>query len=476
MIAISSVTTSCPPARRAAPYRALLAFWLVLLCAASFSASAVDTLSWNTNRDRVTADIKTARLFNVLEKIATATRWHVFMEPETGHTVSAKFENLRPGEALPLLLGDVNYALMPATTNAGTRLYVFRTSRQNATQLVPPANDAAAKSKLLANELIVRLKPGAKIDDLARKLGAKVIGRIDGLNAYRLQFDDQAAADSAREQLTGNSDVASVDSNYTVDPPPAPHPLQSGGSSVSPPQLQIKPPPDSGRVIVGLVDTAVQPLGNNLDQFVLKQISVAGDSQLDPNSPSHGTSMAETLLRSIQSMTAGNTSVQILPVDVFGPNETTTTFDVASGIQQAGNNGAKIINLSLGSPGDSPFLQSIIQSALANNILVVAAAGNTGDSSLIYPAGYQGVNPVTALSDPTHIASYADHGSWISLGAPGTSMIVYNNQPWSVVGTSPAAAFTSGTAAGYMDANQSTTAQAQSFIQKNFGIKIAGGK
>ena len=50
----------------------------------------------------------------------------------------------------------------------------------------------------------MRLKPGAKIDDLARSLGAKVIGRIDSLNAYRLQFQDQAAADTAREQLAAN--------------------------------------------------------------------------------------------------------------------------------------------------------------------------------------------------------------------------------------------------------------------------------
>jgi hypothetical protein len=44
------------------------------------------------------------------------------------------------------------------------------------------------------------------------------------------------------------------------------------------------------------------------------------------------------------------------------------------------------------------------------------------------------------------------------------------------VGTSPAAAYTSGTAAGYMDANHTSTAQAQSFIQNSFGIKFSSGK
>src|SRR5208283_5795712 len=93
--------------------------------------------------------------------------------------------------------------------------------------------------------------------------------------------------------------------------------------------LQVDPPPASGAITIGLVDTAVQPLGNGLDAFLLKAISVAGDAQPDPNNPTHGTSMAETILRNIATMTQGSSSVQILPVDVYGPNASTTTFDVA---------------------------------------------------------------------------------------------------------------------------------------------------
>ena len=186
---------------------------------------------------------------------------------------------------------------------------------KNATQSVRPANiaDMASKGKMIPNELIVRLKPGAKIDELAKLLGAKVIGRIDSLNAYRLQFEDQAAADAARQQLASNPDVASVDSNYSIDRPR----LRLGrrrSNLPPPPQLQLKPPPGNGRIIVGLVDTALQPLGNGLDSFLLKPISVAGDAQLDPNNPSHGTSMAETILRSI----ADDDQGQLLRADPAG--------------------------------------------------------------------------------------------------------------------------------------------------------------
>src|SRR6266436_6837531 len=188
----------------------ILFFALVLFgFLASRPADAADTLRWGTNR--VSADIKSTELTAVLEKIAGATGWHVFVEPETLHTVSAKFNDVTPGEALHKLLGDVNFFLLPDAKQP--KLYVFRTRMQNATQMVHPAPIAPkeAKSKVIPNELIVRLKPGAKIEDIAKLLGAKVIGHINGTDIYRLKFDDQSMADAARDQLSSNSDVASVE-------------------------------------------------------------------------------------------------------------------------------------------------------------------------------------------------------------------------------------------------------------------------
>lgn len=460
--------------RRPARILAAAQVWAAVIAVAwSITASAAESFTWNTNQNRVSADLKSASLLDLLEQVATATRWQVFVEPETLHNVSAKFKDLPPGEALHLLLGDVNFALVPQT-NAGAKLFVFRSSRLNATQLIRPKPPEPPPAKLIANELIVKLKPGAKIDDIAKQLGAKVIGKIDSLNAYRLQFDDAAAANAARDQLSSNPDVSSVESNYSIDRPPLPG--QAGQVPIPPPSLQLKPPPDNGRVVVGLVDTAVQPLGNNLDQFLEKQVSLAGDAQLDPNSPSHGTAMAETILRSIQDATKGSTAVQILPIDVYGSSASTSTFDVANGITQAVNSGAKVINLSLGSPGDSPFLHNVIQDASSQNIIFFASAGNTPDTNPVYPAAYPGVNPVTALDPNGQLASYANRGSWVSMGAPGTSIVYYGSQAWYEVGTSPAAAFASGMAAGYMDANHSTTAQAQTFVRNNLGITITQPK
>src|SRR5262245_15353513 len=127
--------------------------------------------------------------------------------------------------------------------------------------LRPKTSESASNS--LPDELIVRLRPGAtNIDELAFSLRAHVAGHIDTLNAYRLQFTDAADASAAREQLAANSEVDSVDSNYAVS---IPREIVSS-SSESSARLPIRPGDSAGKLVVGLIDTAVQIQGSSLDE------------------------------------------------------------------------------------------------------------------------------------------------------------------------------------------------------------------
>ena len=437
-----------------------------------WAAQPREFLNWSTKENLVSADIQSTSLGNLLDQVALTTGWRIYLEPGTSRTVSAKFRDLNPGDALRHLMGDLNFALVP-TTNSPPVLYVFRTSRENATQLVNPVKPKATESvsKAIANELIVRLKPGAKIDDIARLLGAKVIGRIDSLNAYRLQFDDPAATEAAREKLASNAEVASVENNYEIARPESP--MQVTGSSAIPPQLQLKPPPDSGRIIVGLIDTAVQSLGGNLDQFLLKSISIAGEASLDPASPSHGTGMAEVIIQSLAALTKGETSVQILPVDVYGPHQSTTTFDVAAGMVAAANGGARVLNLSFAGEGDSAFMRDLISQLNNRGILMFAAKGNTPVTIPLHPAADDGVNAVTSI-DRGQVAPWANRAEIPAIGAPAGSVVFYHNQPFYIMGTSVSTAFASGMAAGFMDARGQTAAAA--LISVRTSLALPGGK
>jgi len=439
-------------------------FCLALLCGLSAQAAGTNSIVWHRAAGTVDADVKGEALLPLLGQIAADTGWQVYMEPGTAKTVSARFKGLSSSDALRMLLGNLNFMLSPQT-NGLAQLYVFSTVIQNATQLVKAAKPVP---RHVANELMVKLKPGANIDAIAKLVGAKVIGRNDKMGIYRLQFADAAATDAALAQLQNNSDVQAVDYNYVYDPPPEVQPLS--GSSLPPVLLQLRPPGASGKVVVGLVDTAVQPLDGSLNDFLLKQLSVADGTQADGNTMTHGTAMAETILRSLETAEQGSSSVQILPVDVYGSSASTTSWDVANGLATAVNNGATVINMSLGGNGNSTFLSSLIQTVVAQDgIPVFAAAGNNADATPEYPAADPYAISVTA-KQKGQLAPYADYWPGIDLAAPGNTVAYFGGQPWLVEGTSVSTAYMTGLAAGTADTTHQTWTAIQTALAKAYPV------
>jgi hypothetical protein len=444
----------------------VLAFAIVTAMGAS--GQKEDTLLWRTNENRVTAEISAMSVTRLLEEIAALTSWHIYLEPGTKHTVSTKFKDLPPGEALRLLLGDLSFALVPQK-QAPSRLYVFRTTMQEATQLIKAAPKADPTAKPITNELIVTLKPGGNIDELARKYGAKVVGRIPGSNAYRLSFDSADAADAARAGLKGESTVDTVSNNFYMHQPEVSDYLAA--SSALGLDLKERKAGDCQNQIVGLIDTPIQSTGSSLDAFLLPSVTVAdGTVKVGNTEPTHATGMFETILRGL-SIKGNETSVKILPVDVYGNSATTTTFDVAHGIVEAANRGATVINLSLGSAGDSQFLRDLIKRVSDQGVILLAAAGNQPGTTPTYPAAYPQVLAVTAGTRDGSIDSYANSGDFVDLIAPGSSIVPFNNQAWLVSGTSASTAYASGLAAALYDCTSVTPAQVAAKLRTLLPVK-----
>lgn len=444
----------------------LLGAWLPLR-----AATTTNLLVWNTSTDRVTADIHHEALWPLLEDIAHQTGWHIFVEPGANRKADVKFRDLPRGDALRILLGDLNFAFVPRT-NGPDSLYVFTTTMLNATRAVGTNLVAAGPQKHVPNQLLVKLKPGADIDALARSLGAKVVGRNDKLGLYLLEFPDAAATDAALAQLKNNPDVASVDYNYIYNAPPTPQPVSNATGSA--PSLTLDPatPNDPCNPVVGLIDTAVTPSGSALDQFMLKPISVIGDSSSASTTTgiTHGTAMYQTILNAISQASGGHSGVKILPVQVFDSNDTATTWTIALGVQAAVDNGATVLNLSLGGSTDSTVLDSVIQQAIADGVVVFAAAGNTPVNTPTYPAAISGVNAVTALGAPGQLASYANYGNFVDMALPGTSIVYQGGEAWAVQGTSPATAYATGVAVGTKSSGCAGWSQIESALRQKFPV------
>jgi len=445
----------------------------LLLCAATvLRAAGTNSLSWHADTDMVSADVRNEPLLHLLEDIAHQTGWHVFVEPNAlQYKASVKFRDLPSGEALHKLLGSVNFAFVPRT-NGPQELYVFSTTQRAATQAVGTVKAKPGPQKHIANELLVKVKPGGNIESIAKALGAKIIARNDKLGLYRLQFDNSAATDAALGSLKSNPDVATVDYNYVYDPPVNAQPLANAPANSGQVSLTLSQstPGDPCNPVIGLIDTGLQSLGSQLDQLVTKKIDITGDSSsLSTTEPTHATSMANAIFSAV-SQQSPSTSVRLISVNVYGNSENTTSWNVALGVQAAVDNGATVLNMSLGGNTDSAVLRDIIQQALAKGIVVFAAAGNEPVDTPTYPAAISGVNAITALGSPGQLAAYANRGSFVEMALPGTAMVNYGNQTWVVQGTSPATAYATGVAAGAKAVNCQSWSQIESAMQNKFPV------
>lgn len=450
--------------------RAKTFFLLAVLLLSALFCRAANSIVWDAKKNTVSADVRGEALWPLLEDIAHQTGWHIFVEPGLNQKADVKFSQLNSGDALKKLLGNLNFAYVPKT-NEANQLYIFATTMRAATVRVSTVvTNKLSVAKHVANELIVKVKPGTDIDALAKALGAKVVGRNDKLGIYRLQFADAAATDTALAQLKSNSAVTAVDYNYIYDTPPTPQALANATGAAPKLTLDATTPGDPCNPIIGLIDTAVQPSGGALDQFMLPPVSVVSDASANTSGISHGTAMYQTILNAVSQSSGGHTGVKILPVQVFGASESGTTWNVALGVQAAVDGGATVLNMSLGGAGDSAVLTDIIQQALAKGIVVFAAAGNTPVNTPTYPAAIPGVNSVTALGSPGQLASYANYGSFSSLALPGTSIVYQGGQAWVVQGTSPATAYATGVAVGTKSVNCAGWSQIESAMQQKFPV------
>ncbi|WP_432513864.1 S8 family serine peptidase [Kineococcus sp. SYSU DK001] len=97
---------------------------------------------------------------------------------------------------------------------------------------------------------------------------------------------------------------------------------------------------------------------------------------------------------------------------------------VVKGITAAVNAGADVVNLSLGGETYNRTTAATVQWAVSKGVVVVAAAGNSGDQGnpVEYPAAYDGVISVSASTPTGAAAAWAQHNSYVDLSAPGESI------------------------------------------------------
>ncbi len=120
----------------------------------------------------------------------------------------------------------------------------------------------------------------------------------------------------------------------------------------------------------------------------------------------------------------------ILPLKVMDANGSGTIADLAEAIRYAADQGAQVINMSLGNQSgdinclvDTPALQAAVDYAHSKGVLLVAAAGNEGSSHLVAPATCRYTLGVASTGQGDLVSTFSNYGSYVSVAAPGETIL-----------------------------------------------------
>ncbi|MEH1789107.1 MAG: S8 family peptidase [Nostoc sp.] len=201
------------------------------------------------------------------------------------------------------------------------------------------------------------------------------------------------------------------------------------------------------------------------------------NNTLDQNG--HGTHVSGTIAGENNSygVTGIAYDAKIMPVKVLNDSGSGSYSSIAKGIHYAVDNGANVINLSLGGGSSNRTLESAINYASSKGVIVVMAAGNDGDSSPGYPAryAYKSGIAVGAVDKNNNMPDFSNRSGTNEISyvtAPGVKVYssVPNNQYATYSGTSMATPHVAGIVALMLSANPKLTdAQVRQIVTETAG-------
>ncbi|MDP3762798.1 MAG: S8 family serine peptidase [bacterium] len=245
------------------------------------------------------------------------------------------------------------------------------------------------------------------------------------------------------------------------------------------------------KIKVAILDSGIDQNHEDISSKIVAQRNFTTSSTTD-DIYGHGTHVGGTVAAITNNgvgVAGGCPDCVLMNGKVLGDNGSGAYSWVAGGIIWAADNGAKVINLSLGGNSPSKTLESAVNYAWSKGAVVVAAAGNCGCQSKIYPAAYKNVIAVAATNNQDKKASFSSYGAkWVDVAAPGENIFsTFPNHPFVIQtthgrsqnydfasGTSMATPMTSAAAALIWSTPYGTSAQAVRSRLETTAEKIGG--
>lgn len=268
------------------------------------------------------------------------------------------------------------------------------------------------------------------------KSGEQVSDRVDILEA-----GDQTKVESLISELKNNPDVLSVSRNGVIEATSLPNDaliqngeawqFQSIGADKTWNKISNTTP-----IVVAVIDTGLNVSHPDLQGRIVAGYDYVNQTADVVDVSGHGTEVSGCIAAVTNNGigiagVGGISDIKIAPYRTGGLNDNDFKLEVAyicAAVMDAANRPeVNVINMSFGGYEDYPTFKKAIEYAVSAGKVLVASAGNEGDSTEFagkysYPASYDHVISVAATTDKNKHASFSQYNDQVDLAAPGLSV------------------------------------------------------
>jgi thermitase len=287
--------------------------------------------------------------------------------------------------------------------------------------------------------ILVKFKavPGqAVLDDLSARLGARLVDTIPRLGILHFQVSDSGLA--LLEHLRGRPDVQFAEFDYPVQVTLTPNDTyyntalqtshygkqsQWGPQAISAPTAwdQTLGVPS---VVIAIVDTGVDDTHPDLAAKIVGEKSEIGGGVHDGfGHGTHCAGIAAAVTNNATGIAGMCPNCGILNIKVLNDQGAGYISDVAKGITDAADMGARVISLSLGGAGHTETMHSALDYAIAHSALPVCAMGNNYNHEALEPAYWHDCLSVIATDKNGSKADFSNYGTKADVAAPGVAIV-----------------------------------------------------
>ncbi|GAB6905909.1 Peptidase S8 and S53 subtilisin kexin sedolisin [Desulfosarcina cetonica] len=452
----------------------LTAFWGGLSAAAETPSLLVRLVD-----GRLTLHARNQALDTILEQISTQGV-RIRIDPRINPAITARFDNRPVATALAGILKSVDYALIwhadrsrPNGEPQLSELRIFYRGQENRMQTFRRATNLAIiqgadGTQYVRDILLLQLTPEmtpAALAELLDRLGATLLDSYTPLGILRIRLPHGSDVPTIAEALAGTPGIRTAEPDLAYPMETDIPPIATGEALSVPVPARF---PAAENTIVAVMDSGLR--GDYAGSpFVKGSYDAVSPGAEVGDELGHGTQMSLIAAGAVNPLgveaqdPAGS---PVLAIRAFDDAGYTSTYTLTRAINFAIENGARVVSLSWGSETTSDLLESAVRYATSKGLILVAAAGNAPTGMPVYPAAYESVIGVGALTPDGKAWDQSNYGDFVATSAPGIADLPVGSggDAGRYAGTSIATAYTARRVAAIL--NQDPDADRETILKR----------